>query len=327
MGVSSGPVVVTGVAGFIGSHLAEALLSSGTPVVGVDRRCPVADRDAAANLAGCLVDPRFTTVVADLAEADLDEIVRAAPVVFHLAGVPGMRPSWGSEFAGYTRDNILGTQRLALACMRMRVPRLVVASSSSVYGDRVSGALREDAAAEPASPYGVTKLAAEQLCLAYARHPRSTTSVVALRYFTVFGPRQRPDMLIGRALRAASGGEPLPLYGDGAQRRDFTYVADVVAATVAAASARVRAETVNVGAGATTSVAEVLRIAARLTGGQVRLTQRPPHEGDVVETHADNAKALRLLGWRPTLDVAEGMARQLAWMRENEPVTETMGSR
>jgi UDP-glucuronate 4-epimerase len=306
------PVVVTGVAGFIGSHLAEALLRAELRVLGVDRR------DPGPNLAHYLRHPGLRLVTADLNEAELGSLVSGARVVFHLAGLGGMRSSWGAEFAEYTRCNVLATQRLAQACVEERVPRLVVASSSSVYGDHEPGPRGENDLPKPASPYGVSKLAAEQLCLAYARHPRSATSVVALRLFTVFGPRQRDDMLIGRVLRAATLGTGLTIYGDGRQRRDFTYVDDVVDATIAAASAPSVAEVINVGTGRTTSVLDVLAIAGRLTGNPVRPVHLPAYEGDVMETHADNGKAARVLGWRPRVDVAAGMRDQLAWLMERE---------
>ncbi|RJQ69954.1 NAD-dependent epimerase/dehydratase family protein [Pseudonocardiaceae bacterium YIM PH 21723] len=301
---------MTGVAGFIGSHLAEALLAQGCAVIGIDRRLPQAD----SNLADCLRHPNFTPVGADLAEVDLPPLFEGIHTVFHLAGIPGMRPSWGPDFAEYTRSNVLASQRVADACLECRVPRLVVASSSSVYGQREPGPYAESCLPAPASPYGVSKLAGEQVCLAYAAHPRSVTSVVALRYFTVYGPRQRDDMLIGRALRAALSGEPLRVYGEGSQRRDFTYISDVVAATLAAATAPAEAEVINVGGGRAVSIAEVLTTAERLTGRRVPRTHQPAYEGDVPETLADPAKAARLLGWQPEVGLADGMARQLAWL-------------
>ena len=221
-------VVVTGAAGFIGSHLVDALLASGARVVAVDRRSPGADGFAALNLAQALADPACTVVEADLTRADVDRIVRGASCVFHLAGVPGVRDSWGPSLSAYVEANVVATARVA-ACVAAGVPRLVYASSSSVYGS-VERPSRERDLPRPMSPHGVTKLAGEHLCMAHAHRRGSTVRVAALRYFTVYGPRQRPDMAIGRMLAAAMTATPYVLFGDGSQRREFTYVADVVAA-------------------------------------------------------------------------------------------------
>lgn len=310
----AGHVVVTGVAGFIGSHLAEALLARGHTVLGVDRRSLTAS-PAAADLMGRLGRPDFTFVQGDLARLPLEPLLMGAGTVFHLAGIPGVRPSWGPDFAEYANCNIVATQRLARACAQAGVRRMVVASSSSVYGSSGCTPFHEDGPVQPASPYGVTKLAGEQLCLAYATSgPRPVTTVMALRYFTVYGPRQRSDMLIGRVLRAAISGEPVRIHGDGSQRRDFTYVDDAVAATVAAGSAPGIREILNVGGGFSASVAEVVRMVERLTGRTVPVVHTPPSEGDVSETLAAPGKARDLLSWQPRVDLVTGIARQLEWM-------------
>ena len=204
------------------------------------------------NLAAAAANPLFTPLCRDLATDRLDDAVDGCDVVFHLAARPGVRPSWGSEFHDYAQSNVLGTQRLLDACVRSGVRRLVYASSSSVYGpaDRPS---RENDRTSPVSPYGVSKLAAEQLCVAYACRPDNRLSVVALRYFTVYGPRQRPDMAIGRLLFAAYTGLPVTLFGDGSQRREFTYITDVVAATIAASQVDAQCAVVNIGGGASVS--------------------------------------------------------------------------
>src|SRR5260370_9694181 len=226
-------VLVTGVAGFIGSHLAEGLLRRGVAVTGVDARSPASDPGAAENLAGLVGHHDFHLVVADLVTADLTPLLEDVSVVFHLAAMAGVRQSWGDRFAAYLACNVIATQRLLEACTAAEVPRLVAASSSSVYGHACAGPSREDDPLAPASPYGVTKLAAERLCSVYATRRHASTSVVALRYFTVYGPRQRPDMAISRILRAAISGRGVPLYGDGRQRRDLTYVRGARPATVA----------------------------------------------------------------------------------------------
>lgn len=311
-------VVVTGVSGFIGSHLAEALLAEGRQVLGVDRRVPATDREAAGRLAGPLSHPRFSFLPGDLTRMPLEPLTDGADIVFHLAGQPGVRPSWQPDvFPGYTADNIVATHLVADACLRTGVRRLVVASSSSVYGGAGETPLHEDAPTYPASPYGVTKLAAERLALAHAARPESPTSVVALRYFTVYGPRQRGDMLIRRAVEAALGGPPLTVYGDGAQRRDFTYVGDAVAATVAAGRAPVTGgEVVNVGGGhRTVSVLDILATVERLTGRPVPVERWAPRAGDVRATLADATRATTLLGWRSATSLEEGIAAQLDWAR------------
>ncbi|MEV8456367.1 NAD-dependent epimerase/dehydratase family protein [Streptomyces sp. NPDC052095] len=314
-----GRALVTGVAGFIGSHLADALLRRGTRVVGLDR-LPLDRGCAAANLRSSLGHPAFEYVQTDLRHDDLATAVAGADVVFHLAGQPGVRPSWGEAFSEYLTCNVLATHRLMAECEKQHVPRLVLASSSSVYGQVDAGVrCREDAPGRPISPYGVTKLAAEQLCLAFAQRPAATTSVVALRYFTVYGPRQRADMLIDRALRAALYGDPLRVFGDGSARRDFTYVDDVVSATLAAATAEAQAEVINVGGGRSVSVTELLEIVGRAAGASVPTCSAPAQPGDVGATLADPRKAGEILGWKPHVDVATGVARHLEWMRRHAP--------
>lgn len=313
-------MVVTGAAGFIGSHLAEALLAEGRHVLGVDRRDPASSRTAAANLEFCLAAPGFTFIPGDLNQLSLEPLVEGADTVFHLAGVPGVQPPWGVEFCDYAMSNVVATQRLADACVRARVRRLVVASSSSVYGNVGRGMLSEDGPARPASSYGATKLAAERLCLAHAERPDAATGVVALRYFTVYGPRQRADMLIHRVLRAALDGTPIRVHGDGSQRRDFTYVEDVVAATVAAGRIPAGAEVVNVGGGyGSTSILDVVATVERLTGRSVRVEHGPACAGDVTETRADPARALAVLGWQPRTTLAQGIAAQLGWLTRQAP--------
>ncbi|WP_223167231.1 NAD-dependent epimerase/dehydratase family protein [Nonomuraea sp. SYSU D8015] len=314
--------VVTGVAGFIGSHLAEALVEQGSQVLGIDRRHPSHDPIAAENLAGLLGHPRFTFINENLTELNLPSVAEGAGVVFHLAGVPGVRPSWGERFRDYLTSNVAVTQQVLEACIAVGVPRLVLASSSSVYGGNIDRASREEDLPVPLSPYGVTKLAAERLSLAYAIKPGTPTSVVALRYFTVYGPRQRPDMAIRRVLEAAITRRPMHLFGDGSQRRDFTYVDDAVAATIAAAFAPTRAEVVNVGGGRTFSMLHVLECAAEITGLDVPVVHEARQPGDVEATEADLTKARELLGYEPATPLVEGMSQQWKWLlsRPSHPV-------
>ena len=310
--------VVTGAAGFVGSHLVEALLAKGVEVTGIDRRTPRDNALAAENLSGLLSRPGFRLIEADLIEADAKPWVDGADAVFHLAALPGVRPSWGATFGEYLACNVLATQQLLEACVATRVPRLVLASSSSVYGDG-DGAFREDGATAPRSPYGVTKLAAERLALAYALMPASPTSVVAMRYFTVYGPRQRPDMAIGRMLRAVLTGQPLHLYGDGRQRRDFTFVTDAVAATVAAAGVPATAEVINVGGGSSLSMLHVLQCVAQVTGQEVPVLGDAEQPGDVRVTEADLTKARTMLHYEPAVPLIEGIDRQWKWLSSHAP--------
>lgn len=307
-------VVVTGVAGFVASHLVERLLNDGFAVVGIDRRDPDNDRLAKLNMDGFAGHPRFKRVQADLADADLDSLLAGAACVFHLAGIPGVRPSW-TTFGDYLTANVLATERLLKACVRGGVPKLVYASSSSVYGE-VAGPSREVDATQPLSPYGVSKLAGEQLCLAYAKRPGSALSVSALRYFTVYGPRQRPDMAIGRILAAAITGYQYTLFGDGAQRRDFTYIDDVVTATIAASKLTLPAAVMNVGGGSSVSMIDVIGAAREVTGNPVPLTATASLAGDVPATAADLTLAHLLTGYQPHTDLVSGMRRHADWLRQ-----------
>ena len=302
--------LITGVAGFIGSHLAAELLRQGWSVTGMDARSSASDPVAAENLAELTDDPRFQFVGADLTVGDLAILCEGSRAVFHLAAIAGVRRSWGDRFGDYLACNVLGTQRLLEACAASDVPRLVFASSSSVYGQGTGKPSRETDPPSPLSPYGVSKLAAERLCLAYASQRGAVTSVIALRYFTVYGPRQRPDMAFARMMRAALSGRAMPLYGTGAQRRDFTYISDAVAATIAAATADARAEVVNVASGQSVPLAEARKAIARLAGAEVPAQRRAAQPGDADATAADLERASELLGYQPAVNLGEGLSRQ-----------------
>ena len=310
--------LVTGAAGFIGSHLAAGLLRQGWQVTGLDARHPASDPVASENLAELTPHPRFRLARADIAAADLVHVLEGVQVAFHLAGLPGARRSWGDQFPSYLTVNVLGTQRVMEACAAAEVPRLVFASSSSVYGPGNGTASRETDDPLPLSPYGVSKLAAERLCLAYANRPSAVTSVVALRYFTVYGPRQRPDMAFSRIMRAALSGRAVPLYGSGAQRRDFTHVADAVAATIAAASCEARAEVVNVASGRSVPLVQAVRTIASLAGAEVPSLRRAAQPGDADVTSAELSRARDLLSYEPQVDLAEGLRSQWEWLAAQE---------
>jgi nucleoside-diphosphate-sugar epimerase len=312
-------VVVTGAAGFIGSHLAEALVDRGHEVVGVDAfrgHYPAADKWS--NLSGLLGRPGFELHRLDLATAEVGPLLAGAAAVFHLAARPGVRTSFGPGFSGYLQDNVLATQRLLEGCVRARVPRLVVSSSSSVYGDAPSYPVTEESRTRPVSPYGVTKLAAEHLCQAYAGLAGPSMAVAILRYFTVYGPRQRPDMGFRRFIEAAMAGRPLMVYGDGGQTREFTYVDDVVRASLLAMTAPVEMEAVNIGGGRRVSLDEALELIGEATGRRLVVERRPPLPGDARHTGADGTRAEALLGYRPETDLADGLAAQVAWVSRRQ---------
>jgi UDP-glucuronate 4-epimerase len=307
--------LVTGAAGFIGSQLVEALLDAGHDVVGVDCFTPYYDRATKeANLAVARDHDRFRFVEADLRDADLGPLLDGVEVVYHQAAQPGVRLSWSDGFATYDACNVLATQRLLEAALQAGVRRVVYASSSSVYGNADRYPVTETDLPRPHSPYGVTKLAAEHLCGLYgANHGLPT---VALRYFTVYGPRQRPDMAFHRLVEGALDGQPFPLYGDGSHVRDFTYVGDVVAANVAAATAQVDPGTVvNVCAGGATVLRDVIDAVGDAVGSPVPIEQHPEQPGDVARTGGSNDAARALLGWEPQTSLADGIAAQVAWHR------------
>lgn len=316
-------VIVTGAAGFIGSHLSEALIDSGHEVVGVDCFTPFYARaDKEANLGRLRQEPRFELREIDLAEeteGGLAGMVEGAQAVFHQAAQAGVRTSWAAGFADYARWNVLGTQRL-LEATRIAggVGRVVVASSSSIYGDAEHHPTTEDALPRPHSPYGVTKLAAEHLAGLYARNFGLPT--ISLRYFTVYGPRQRPDMAFRRFCSAALARAPIVVHGDGTQARDFTYVDDIVSANLAAAEAAVApGEVCNIGGGAVTSVRDALDLLAGMVGRPLDVRFEEPAAGDARRTSADLTRAARLLGWHPVTTLSTGLAAELAWVAERRP--------
>lgn len=308
-------VMVTGAAGFIGSHLVDALLALGHKVIAADRRSVHDDMIATSNLAQAREYGRLRLHTVELATGDLDRLVTGVDTVFHLAAVPGVRSSWGVRFGDYVTSNVVATHRLLSACERTGVRRLVFASSSSVYGT-ANGPSRESDPTGPISPYGVTKLAAEHLCVAHAGRPDTGLTVAALRYFTVYGPRQRSGMAIRQVLLGALTGADVPLYGDGQQRREFTYVDDVVTATLAAATAEVTAAVVNVGGGSSVTMRDVVELAGEITGRPVPIVMADPQAGDVAATEADLSVARQVLGYQPTVGLREGMARQADWLAE-----------
>ena len=307
--------LVTGAAGFIGSHMAERLLDDGATVVGVDGFTGYYARaEKERNLASLTTRQGFRFVEAMLDTADVAALLDEITHVFHLAAEPGAGKSWGRRFDVYTRNNIVATQALLEACIDRPVERFVFASSSSVYGDDAVLPMREDARARPVSPYGVTKLAAEQLCHLY--HVSYSVPTVALRYFTVYGPRQRPDMGFRRFFEAAMRDEAVTVYGDGLQTRDFTYVADVVSATAAAATRGRPGAVYNVGGGARVELLDVVELIRRITRRPVRVERTAPRRGDMRDTYADTTRARVDLAFAPMATLEQGLRAQFDWMTQ-----------
>ena len=304
-------VLITGAAGFIGSHLTERCLDRGWRVTAVDAFTDYySDGLKRLNIAAAAEDANCVMLDADLLELDLPELLADVSVVFHLAAQPGVRPSWDC-FDLYTRQNVAVTQRLLDAARGSSVERVVIASSSSVYGDAEALPTREEFAPRPVSPYGVTKVAVEHLAHVYWRNFGVPT--VCLRYFTVYGPRQRPDMAFNRLIGCALAGSEFEVFGDGNQTRDFTYVSDVVEATVAASERGSPGAAYNVGGGSRRSMNSVIATLAESLGVRVPTIHRPQQAGDARDTAADITLAGKDLGFRPAADFTGGIRAQLEW--------------
>ena len=305
--------LVTGCAGFIGSHVVEALLHRGHEVLGVDTFTDYYERSVKeSNLETAQRESAFSIVEADLAGDSVAPLFSGIDGLFHLAAQPGVRGSWGDTFSVYLRDNILVTQRLFEAAARSGV-RIVLASTSSVYGNAESYPTHEEMLPRPVSPYGVTKLACESLARTYAECFALET--IVLRYFTVYGPRQRPDMAFARIISALLSEKPFHVYGTGEQSRDFTYVADAVEATVAAMEGGYPGRIYNVGGGSETTLRDVIALLERLAGTHLDVRYEPAAVGDVRRTAADTTLIRSELDWRPQTALADGLGQQLAAAR------------
>jgi len=309
-------VVVTGAAGFIGSHLCDRLLADGHEVVGIDSFTDYYARDLKeANLEAARKHSNFKIVEADLVTAGLSQALGGASVVFHLAGQPGVRPSWGSMFDPYVQANIVGTQRLLETLREIPIKRLVFASSSSIYGDAEMFPTKETALPRPVSPYGMTKLAAEHLAFVYMRNFQ--IPVTTLRYFTVYGPRQRPDMAFCRFMEALVESQEIGIFGDGEQTREFTYVSDAVDGTVKAAAADVAGQIINLGGGSRVPVNRVLDTLEEISHIKARRKYLPVAPGDPRHTGASINLARERLGWEPRVSLRDGLTRQWRWFLES----------
>lgn len=302
-------VLVTGCAGFIGSHLTERLLKEGFEVIGIDCFTDYYPREIKeANMASAMNHKNFDFIEGNLLK--MREYPLYVDYVFHLAAQAGVRASWGKSFGAYTRNNIEATQRLLEFYKGEEIKKFAYASSSSVYGN-TELPMKEDSLLKPVSPYGVTKLAGEFLCRLYWENYGIPS--ISLRYFTVYGPRQRPDMAIHKFVRAILKGEEITVYGDGTQTRDFTFVDDVVEATVLAATSIWRIGVFNVGGGSRISVNNLIEKIESITGKRVRIKHVGEQEGDVTDTLADISEISMGLNWKPKVKMEEGLKRFVEW--------------
>ncbi|QKQ76229.1 NAD-dependent epimerase/dehydratase family protein [Nostoc sp. TCL240-02] len=309
-------IIVTGAAGFIGSHLVDILLQQGEEVIGIDEfndyYDPMLKRKNVAHLHS---SPNFTLIEADIQFLDWQELLKDVDVVYHQAAQAGVRASWGKAFRGYTERNINATQVLLEAAKDAKhLKRLVFASSSSVYGDAETLPTHEGICPEPVSPYGITKLAAETLCSLYYKN--FGVPSVSLRYFTVYGPKQRPDMAFHKFFKSILQDEAIPIYGDGQQTREFTFVGDIVAANLAAASApQAVGEIFNIGGGSRVVLAEVLDTIEEIVEKPIKRNHIEKAMGDARHTAADVSKAQRILGYQPQVTLREGLTQEWQWIK------------
>jgi len=306
--------LVTGAAGFIGSHLSEYLIAKGLRVVGIDSFMDYYPRSMKeSNIAGIIRDQHYEFIEGSLLEVDLSRLLAGVDVVFHQAAQAGVRASWGRSFKVYTDNNILATQMLLEACKESPVEKFIYASSSSVYGDTKDLPMRESSLPCPVSPYGVSKLAAEHLSCLY--HRNFAIPAVSLRYFTVYGARQRPDMAFHRFLRWALEGSALQIYGDGRQSRDFTHVDDIVEANWLALEKGQPGEVFNIGGGSRVTLNEVVEMIKTMVGRELEVHYEGVQKGDVRHTFADMTKAEKKLGYRPKVPISEGLQREYEWIK------------
>jgi UDP-glucose 4-epimerase len=308
--------LVTGVAGFVGSHIAERLLADGHEVCGIDAFIDYYDRSIKEqNLERSRCWRAFRFVEGDLISMPLLSVLEGVDCIFHQAAQAGVRASWGKEFARYVECNVLATQRLLEAAFQIGgIKRFVNASSSSIYGDTPLLPIQEDAPLHPVSPYGVTKLAAENLCTLYYRNFAIPT--VSLRYFTVYGPRQRPDMAFHRFCKAILCNEPIHIYDDGHQTRDFTYIGDVVEANICAATSEAAVgQVMNIAGGSRVALHDVVKLLQRISEIPLKVTFETKQHGDVRHTFADTRRAQQLIGYSPRVSLQDGLAWEFEYVQ------------
>ncbi|BAZ37977.1 NAD-dependent epimerase/dehydratase [Calothrix sp. NIES-4101] len=309
-------IIVTGAAGFIGSHIAETLLKQGEEVIGIDEINDYYDQNLKRkNITHLLNYANFQLIEKDIQVLDWRNLLQDTEVVYHQAAQAGVRASWGKGFRSYTERNINATQILLEAAKDAKnLQRLVFASTSSIYGDAEILPTHEGICPAPVSPYGITKLAAERLCGLYQKN--FGVPFVALRYFTVYGPRQRPDMAFHKFFKAVLEDEAIPVYGDGEQTRDFTFVSDVVTANLAAATLpEAVGQIFNIGGGSRAVLSEVLRMMEEIVGKPIKRNHIEKAMGDARHTGADISKAQTILGWQPQVSLREGLTQEWHWVK------------
>ncbi len=307
--------LVTGCAGFIGSHLAERLINEGFEVVGVDCFLDYYPREIKEkNIENLRKNEKFHFIEANILDIDLKPWLKNVDYVFHQAAQAGVRASWGENFKIYTDNNILATQMLLEACKDINLKKFVYASSSSIYGDIKELPMKENMRPRPISPYGVSKLAGEHLCYLYWKNFGIPT--VSLRYFTVYGPRQRPDMAFHKFIKAMLHGEKITIYGDGKQTRDFTYVSDIVEANLLAATSEIEGEVLNIGGGSRISLIETIHILEEIIGKEAKIEYMETQKGDMKDTYADISKAKKILDYSPKVEIKNGLEKEVEWIKK-----------
>jgi len=310
--------LVTGCAGFIGSHLVDRLLELGYEVIGIDcftSYYPKWIKEK--NIENALKNDKFKLIKKNILDIDIEnlrKIVSKVDYIFHEAAQAGVRKSWGEDFKIYVDNNILATQRLLEACKDVKIKKFVFASSSSVYGNVDKLPMREDFYPRPISPYGASKLTCENLCYLYWRNFKIPT--ISLRYFTVYGERQRPDMAFHRFIRAIINNKIITIYGDGNQTRDFTYIKDVIDATITSAECDINGEVINIGGGSATSINKVLKILEEIMNKDIKINYIQSQKGDIRHTYADISKARKILGFKPKTKLKDGLFREIKWIKE-----------